>query len=125
MGEGKTVVKDVVGFVFPDDTIQDVKQPRAIVPDHDPLGISGGAGGVNDLHGMAHIHDQNQSSQLRPVAQIAADQRLPDMLLVPGRARKPVSRQVDQITAFVHAEKVEMLCAPRHLADESKPLVVA
>ena len=57
MGEGKTVVKDVVGFVFPDDTVQDVKQPRAIVPDHDPLGISGGAGGVNDLHGVAHIHD--------------------------------------------------------------------
>ena len=34
-----------------------VHQPKAVVAQHYPFGVAGGAGGVNNLEGMFYIHD--------------------------------------------------------------------
>ena len=47
------------------------------------------------------------------------------MFLILGRPRVAIAGQVDQVAAFLDTKKVEMLRAPRHLADESEPLVIA
>ena len=57
VGQGKSGVNDVGGFVLPDQAGDQIHQPETVVEQHDPLGIAGGSGGVDNLIGVAHIHD--------------------------------------------------------------------
>ena len=57
VGEGQAVVEDIVLLVLPHDHVEDVEQSRPVVADGHALGVPGGPGGVDDLHGLAHVHD--------------------------------------------------------------------
>ena len=57
VGQGEAGVEHVGRLVLPDQLGDDVEHAEAVVADHDALGVAGRARGIDDLHGVAHLHD--------------------------------------------------------------------